>query len=1199
MEKFTRGIKGSISLFLSMVMLLLVILEGFLIDGSKVLASKAFLSAAGDLTLNAGLTYYDEALRDIYGLFACCKTEAELTNALVEHFKATIGESVDGNEDGNYTQQLVDYVKQTISSGWNEEETGKLLALTLVPDSFSVSGVENSALSESYVIKSQILEYMKYRGPASLGYGMLEKIHAFKDIDKQQKVLDGKLNYEESMSDVQTKCEEAYTNIKAYNDLLDGALKPSELENQSQTINKEIWETVLAVWCYSVAKKDAGIEENWRKKTNTSSNDVLSAISDCRLTAQMSQLYRQVEDGCKDAFSEHPQATMRAVKILIGYKEDYEHYRDVYTVWENYEDYYQKERDALESDLAKADETEGDGIQSDLDDLEAEHNDYSNRYQDFADEVDAYATVMTLVQDTLKTDIDTRMNDVISGIAQIEKDAANLISLADLSTSALEGIVTEMQELKKKGETWQTSIDNLSEGEVKSSMQADYDNKAKELDQAKIIQLEGLLANGRAYGVKIQNAAKAAKAVDYILYNGAKTTSYAPYLKAKFEKTSYKNETNPYTGDSFADFSVAYWVGNANATQALTDANCTEYFVNPDKEKTLGKIPLMDLSNYSSQMEDAISTKKDEFYQYLERICPKSDSSSASEASQTDAKGAKENLLEQAKKVSLKPEETLPSLSSGSEDKNIPKFTQTEKEAGDKTVSKNAKANAKASGNFLSGISSLLTSGRDKLYISQYATEMFSYYTIDKPENADGSPSEVKETLSGYPITADHNTLYKAEVEYILWGNPSGEKDVSYTLTTIFGIRFLLNTLYAFTGDPEIRSVSLALATSIAGWTGFGVPLVQSVITMAFALAETSLDIQALKKGESVPIYKSTSTWLIKPSGISKQAIGQAINDAASAAQKFIYDELDELTENTKDAFKNKLTTFSEDTVENLVGTATATVLNPLQERIVGLVNVVSTDSVDIKSQLEQALDGVAASIPTADGGKEISILNQLKKQAIQLFRDQMLDDLVREITSVQNSSTKTGAQITAQITAKFETYKSDLKSGLSSTANHLVGQACDTVNTAIDGANENLQEVASEALDQMLVRIDCGVSFADLGSSAGKDVVEIGDRSSTSAALTMDYKEYLWLFIAVKSVANEEAMLERIGTLIEANLAKSKTKPSENFKLDQAYTFLEMKADAKIKTTFLSMPVPLQGGGEVILGQDSYQIHYRSVLGY
>ena len=97
----------------------------------------------------------------------------------------------------------------------------------------------------------------------------------------------------------------------------------------------------------------------------------------------------------------------------------------------------------------------------------------------------------------------------------------------------------------------------------------------------------------------------------------------------------------------------------------------------------------------------------------------------------------------------------------------------------------------------------------------------------------------------------------------------------------------------------------------------------------------------------------------------------------------------------------------------------------------------------------------------------------------------------------------------------------------------------------------------------------------------------------------SMNYKEYLWLFIAVKSIQSEEDMLKRIGILIERNLAESETKPSPDFTISGARTFLEIKADAKLSTTFFSIPVPAQGGGSVSLGQDSYTIGYHGVLGY
>ena len=120
MKKFTKKVQGSISLFLSMIILLLVILEGFLIDGSKVLASKMFMSSAGEMTLNAGLTYYDEALRDIYGLFAISESEEDLKANLKVHFQRTLGETT-GVEDSGYVDNMLEYVENALKSGWDGE----------------------------------------------------------------------------------------------------------------------------------------------------------------------------------------------------------------------------------------------------------------------------------------------------------------------------------------------------------------------------------------------------------------------------------------------------------------------------------------------------------------------------------------------------------------------------------------------------------------------------------------------------------------------------------------------------------------------------------------------------------------------------------------------------------------------------------------------------------------------------------------------------------------------------------------------------------------------------------------------------------------------------------------------------------------------------------------------------------------------
>ncbi len=1196
MRKFTKEARGSISLFLSMIILLLVILEGFLIDGSKILAARMYLSSAGEMSLNAGLTEYDEALRDIYGLFATCKSEEELTANLKVYFQKTLGEATGAGEEetAGYVDQMMSYVDTAIRNGWDGEEAGKLLDLKLDTGAFHAKGVAGSALSEPYVIKNQILEYMKYRGPASLGYGMIEKIFAFKDLNKQQKTMEAKLDYEESMSDVQRACEEAYANIEAYNQLLEGNLKPETVEQLSYDINLAMFEAVIATWCYSAVKRDPGMDRDWQKMSGQTIRDsegvpdVRKAKEACRLMESMSALYTEAAQGLSEDFNGHPEAAMQAIRIIIGYKEEYGNYCSLFTTWKRYMEYYTRRMAELEDMLDDAeDEEDGDSseIEEEIEELIEQREEYEELYLDSERAINQFRDVLNPARAVLEADIDKRMQEATNKLNQAARDAKALCQLGKAGREALDGVLRAMDQLASKGQTWQSSINNLSAGEIKTSMQADYSNKSEMLDREKIIILQEKLANGISYGEMLENAAKAAMAVNYQLFQADGKGSYYPYMKSRFESGAYQGETLPYNGTPYSAFSAAVWAGNANHTDALSDPACTVYFNSPGGGRMDGRITRMDLSVYTAQM-DSISGKQDDFFLYLERVCPKSE---AEKDSAQEAKEEKKKLFEKAKDASLNPDTALPTLPSSGGGTGAPGYQETDSGADDKEVSKNAKNNTKGSANFMADVGALLAKGRDKLYLSEYATQMFSYYTVDKP--GDGGEPAVKKMLSGYPLTADNNAMYKAEVEYILWGNPSGTEDVKYTLTTIFGIRFLLNSLYAFTGDPEIRQFTLALATSIAGWTGFGVPLVQSVLIIGFALAETSLDMKALVDGKSVPIYKSTSTWQIKPTAMGKQMIGQAINDAGSAAKNFLYDKLDELTDATKEAFRNRLSEFASETAENLASVAAAAVLTPVQERLIGMVNVVTADRDKISGDIRRAIQELKGSIASEPD----SIAKEMKLAAADYFESRLTGRIVSAIQGVQNTELSND-EITKQIVTELEACRNALRTALLGKAKQLVEAECQAVNQALDSGNEAIQEKTSEAFDRMLMRIDCGVSFADTSSvqvDGGKG------RTSGAAALTMNYKEYLWLFIAVKSIQSEEDMLRRIGTLIEANLASSNTAPSGNFRIQNAFTFIELDAKADLSTTFFAMPVPVSGGGSVTLGQDQYAIGYRGVLGY
>lgn len=1225
MKRFKREIRGSISLFLSMVILLLVILEGFLIDGSKVLAAKMTMSSAGDLAMNAGLTYYDDALRRVYGLFAVSKTEAELTENLEKYFRETLGEATGSTGNTAYTDNLISFIQQSITSGWDNEEAGKLIDLSLT--SFHASGMENATLAKEYVIKNQILEYMKYRGPASLGYGMIEKIYAFKDLNKQQKVMEAKLNYEENMDQVQEACENAYNAIVAYNTLLN-KLTPDHVEGESDTINKAMYETVIAAFALNTDQNTANhkvmhqgkeFDSNWQKDLGAVGHEVDQALGSCRNYESLKGIYNGEGNGpaasgtfisnlSSSNASDHITAAMQAVQLTIGYMEDFDAYKKLYSTWLRWQTYYPEEKRRIEKEIRAAEKNN-----EDTDDLEDELNDLEEKNDNYGDIIrevtgilgtsgnagsSGVTTALSAASAVLKEDMDSRMKDSTDRLHTIYEDAAALNTAANLAKQELETLIGKLDTLQEKGDAWQGTISNLPAGDVKTSMQSDYDNKSKDLDRTKIRALQEYLENGRTYAMELVNDIDPVKAVGFGMKEAQGKASYAAYLNNNWNNHStYKTATQPYTNRPFSGgsaFSVSEWVQNANNTNALTDLTFTVYLLDGSGgQRGTGKWSKMNLQSYREKWDKTITTN-DEFFQYLERICPKSDAQEDND--QKEAKNTKKELLEKGKNVSFQAD-GLPSGRSMAGDGTSKDFTKSESDADDKTVTKNAKENSKASSNFLENVGSLLTKGRDKLYLSEYANKMFSCYTVDKPEG-----SEVKKTLSGYEFSEKSNYLYKAEVEYILWGNSDPAANVQNTLVTIYGIRFLMNSIYAFTGDPEIRSVSLALATSIAGWTGFGVPLVQSVIIIAFALAESALDLAELKEGKSVPIYKSQKTWTIKPSGIGQEAfkklnteIAQRVNDKAKELENNLFEKVNELTADKITEFNGTLTEFSNEKIDDIISVASAAVLTPIEERMLGLVNVVTPDPNKISSQIDQALDSVEASV----NAEPDSVMKTAKQQAVSIVRTSCKSSITAAIQSVQNKG-YSASEISAKITDTLAGVKNTLSSRLKGTVSGAVNSLTSELQTSVNAGSAKLQEEVSEKLDQYLMRLDCGVSFAELPSTADSSKVH----TSAKDALTMDYSEYLWLFIAVTSLSDgqETKMLNRIGSLIEKNLNmadnpnRSKT---TDFAMAKAYTFVGVEATADLTTTFFSMPVPTAGGGSATYGPDKFSVSYRGVLGY
>jgi len=93
-------------------------------------------------------------------------------------------------------------------------------------------------LSEPEVLRAQILEYMKYRGPKELSEGLMDKFLALKDFKKQADILKEKLDVDKNLTEIKENEVKASDNMVTVNKFATDANIPNQLDLAAQYIAK-------------------------------------------------------------------------------------------------------------------------------------------------------------------------------------------------------------------------------------------------------------------------------------------------------------------------------------------------------------------------------------------------------------------------------------------------------------------------------------------------------------------------------------------------------------------------------------------------------------------------------------------------------------------------------------------------------------------------------------------------------------------------------------------------------------------------------------------------------------------------------------------------------------------------------------------------------------------------------------------------
>lgn len=184
-------IKGSISIFLIITFVANYLLAALLVDATRVHAAKTEVQAAAEIATQNILTRYDEYLYELYGLFAVTDMDQDAIASSVK-----------------------DYIDQMVCLGVGEDTSlGKAMAQSVFFDAgideawkpyeldLKVTAGSNVTLANNDVLKSQILDQMKFRAPVQIADSFLDFLDTVGELEEVKDAIEEKNASEEKLQE--------------------------------------------------------------------------------------------------------------------------------------------------------------------------------------------------------------------------------------------------------------------------------------------------------------------------------------------------------------------------------------------------------------------------------------------------------------------------------------------------------------------------------------------------------------------------------------------------------------------------------------------------------------------------------------------------------------------------------------------------------------------------------------------------------------------------------------------------------------------------------------------------------------------------------------------------------------------------------------------------------------------------------------
>lgn len=1136
---------GAITIFLCIITAFCLVFAQVIVEMARARVATTEIRNNMDLAATSTLTNYSQILKDMYGLMALSENDSDkLAEEFSHYFERTL--DVNGLEE---EKTSADKVWDKIDEFSNKDKKNYKNIYDFKAEETKVTPLYN--LSEYEVLRAQILDNMKFRGPKQLAEGILDKITSLKNLNKQTEILTKKIEVEAELDKVradQAKASQNVTSVNSFGTDFDIA---------------EVYEASIPDIIQKISLQKENIKLKVQLDEKQKEFDQIGAqIADANRTLDSQKI--QLEAAKKVALP--PTPTPVSVPTPTPTPTPAATAKPTPTptpipVPANIT--------ALENQIAQG--------ESNFRELNGKKN----------------AVGMEL--NNIKVKIE--MNDALIKSQNDKLIAAKskILGKVDWSLQKCDESTTNFNSIITNGQTAKNKIDDLNNNVIKNdttdfanSVKFDMTSKKETVNDVKMTDYLKTIMDNK-------------KILEYIK-NNLINVSFDKINLESFEAVAQIDpqpdvfQVRIKTQIDAVKTQLGTYNGFMNKDKGKVEI---QYYVKNDYVETPGNIP-KDETNILTELKNVLGSM----------VGGPTVSDKAISSPKLIEVPTKTAIFEQDKKEmdSFKKYLTNPT---GAASENNEKSADPPDATKDADFSQ-AVTFATTAMSYVTKLTTMLTKGlvelRDELYIDEYAMGNFTNVTTaqkvtkgEKTYNIQGYP--FKDLVDQKNLVSNGTNLFKdAEIEYVLWGKDNEKANLSLVRTELLLVRFVLNSIAIWT-DPTKVEAALAAATVITAWIGsIGAPLVQVLILLAWSFAEAFIDTNLLMNNESVPIFKLKGTWVLEIGETAGAKFGSTIKDkvreqvskiGTSAAKELTKEAIDYtkdgFSENVIAQMKLRMIDYCNNVVEQSVNAAFLPIerqLGSANSQVNNALNVMDKGYSDMLDATDNEIGKVIADIQK----ETTTVITSEIKGYSDKFKDELpalseLDQYYGE--KIQNAAND---MVRKEWETVYSKARRDFFEGGTEIVKNGVKKGMGGISIKLKEAKDLLKEKIKssvkyeEYLEKIKKQLDEKADlFADKAKEkAGKYITDMGGKSTQggfektnlkAAFLSANYEDYLRIFLLL---VNSKDKVSRIGNLVEMNV-KARGK-KENFKLSECNTFIRVESKVSMKYLFMTSKLIPEG---------------------